>query len=57
MANVSFALKDKKEAVQEAKRILKRKEEYFLIEWSDSFGGIGPHKDHVFKEHKLWEFF
>ena len=57
MTNVAFALENKKEAVQEVKRILKKKGRVLFIEWSDSFGGIGPHKDHVFKESEASEVF
>ncbi|MEI8338108.1 MAG: methyltransferase domain-containing protein [bacterium] len=57
MANVAFALENKKEAVVEAKRILKKKGRILFIEWSDSFGGVGPHKDHVFKESEAMEIF
>lgn len=57
MANVAFALENKKEAVAEVKRILKKKGRVLFIEWSDSFGGIGPHKDHVMPESKGLEVF
>ena len=50
MANVAFVLEDKKGAILEAKRIAKTKGRILFIEWSDSFGGIGPHKDHVLSE-------
>ena len=57
MANVAFALENNKEAVIEAKRIVKKKGRILFIEWSDSFGGIGPHKEHVFKESEALEIF
>ena len=57
MANSIFSLENKKEAVLEAKRILRKKGRILFIEWSDSFGGIGPHKDHVFKESEGLEIF
>ena len=57
MANVAFAFENKKEAILEAKRIVKKKGRILFIEWSDSFGGIGPHKDHVFPESKALEIF
>ena len=57
MTNVAFALENKKEAILEAKRIIKKKGRMLFIEWSDSFGGIGPHSDHVFKEDEAKKLF
>lgn len=47
VANTLFQIKDKNTLLLEAKRILKPKGRLLIIDWSDSFGGIGPHKDEV----------
>ncbi|MFA6463845.1 MAG: class I SAM-dependent methyltransferase [Candidatus Paceibacterota bacterium] len=57
MTNAMFALENKKEAIEEAKRITKKKGRILFVEWSDSFGGIGPHSEHVFKESEALEMF
>jgi hypothetical protein len=31
-------------------RILKKKGRVLLVEWADSFAGMGPHRDHVVKQ-------
>ncbi|MDP1625200.1 MAG: methyltransferase domain-containing protein [bacterium] len=46
-SNILFMLEDKKTFFLEAKRILKQKGKFMLIEWSGSFGQIGPHPGHV----------
>ena len=41
-SNVLFQVEDKKGFVQEIKRILKPEGKVLLIDWQDSFGGMGP---------------
>ncbi len=43
MANLLFQIEHKDVLVAEARRILKPKGRVLLIEWADSFGGVGPH--------------
>ncbi len=51
MANLLFQVEHKDALIAEAQRILKPKGRVLLIEWADSFGGIGPHpKDVVPRE-------
>lgn len=50
LSNVTFQLDEKKEALQEIKRILKPKGKLLLIDWADSFTGLGPSKDRVITE-------
>lgn len=50
MANTFFAVSDKKGAIEEVKRILRPKGRILFVEWKDSFAGVGPHRDHVFKQ-------
>lgn len=46
-ANLLFQLDDKKEFVNEVRRILKSKGRLLLVDWNESYGGIGPTEDHV----------
>ena len=59
-ANVLFGAHDKPALVGELKRVLKRHGRALVIDWRDSFGGLGPHPDHVVTEaqaKKLFEDF
>lgn len=47
VANLLFMVDDKKSLLLEAKRVLKQKGRLLLIDWSASFGHMGPHPDHV----------
>jgi ubiquinone/menaquinone biosynthesis C-methylase UbiE len=47
MSNVLFQLENKKATLLEAKRILKPSGRLIIIDWSDSFGGLGPHPSQV----------
>ena len=47
LSNVLFQLEDKRNAVGEIKRILKPGGKLIVIDWSDSFSQLGPHKDMV----------
>lgn len=49
IANTLFQADDKDAVAQEAYRILKPKSSVLLIDWSDSFGGLGPHTSRVVK--------
>lgn len=42
VSNVLFQVEDRKNFVQEVSRILKPGGRVLLIDWSDSFGGMGP---------------
>ncbi|HET8580852.1 MAG TPA: methyltransferase domain-containing protein [Candidatus Paceibacterota bacterium] len=46
-ANILFQLEAKGIALSEAQRILAPEGRLAIIEWEDSFGGVGPHKDDV----------
>lgn len=50
MSNILFQLGDKKAAFTEARRILKPSGRLAIIDWSDSFAGMGPHKKAVVKK-------
>lgn len=47
VSNTLFMIEDKKSLFLEAKRVLKQKGKLLLIEWSGSFGQMGPHAGHV----------
>lgn len=50
VSNLLFQLEDKKAPLKEAARILKPLGRLAIIDWSDSFGGMGPIKKHVVKK-------
>lgn len=50
VCNLLFQIEDKKTLVDEIKRILVPGGRVLVIDWSDSFGGIGPHKNNVITE-------
>jgi ubiquinone/menaquinone biosynthesis C-methylase UbiE len=47
MINVLFQLEDKETALAEVARTVRSGGKFFLIDWTDSFGGLGPHPDQV----------
>jgi ubiquinone/menaquinone biosynthesis C-methylase UbiE len=47
LSNILFQLEDKQEMINEVKRILKPGGRVLVVDWSDSFGGIGPKPDKV----------
>ena len=56
-SNVLFQVEDRETFAKEIARILKAKGRLFFIDWSDSFGGIGPKKDAVVTENQTKDFF
>lgn len=46
-SNVLFSAEHKDAVIREARRLLRVGGRLLLIDWKDSFGGLGPHKDHV----------
>lgn len=47
ISNLLFQVEDKDVLLREAYRILKRSGLLAIVDWSESFGGMGPHKDVV----------
>lgn len=56
-SNIFFQIEDRENFAKEIARILKPKGRIFFIEWSDSFGGIGPHQNAVVTEAQAKDFF
>lgn len=50
IANVLFQVPDKQGVLAEASRILRTGGKFFVIDWADSFGGMGPHAEEVVYE-------
>lgn len=49
-SNVLFQVADKNAFVAEIKRILKPGGKVLVVDWRESFGGMGPHIEHVVTE-------
>lgn len=47
MVNVLFQLEDKNAALREVARVLRSGGKFFVIDWTESFGGMGPAEDAV----------
>ncbi len=47
IANLLFAAEHKKALAQEAARVLRPGGQVLVVDWKDSFGGLGPHLGHV----------
>lgn len=47
IANTLFQIEDKQGVILEAKRILKPEGKLVIVDWSESFGNIGPKSEHV----------
>ena len=47
ISNLLFQLSDKSKPLTEARRILKQNGKLVVIDWSESFGGMGPQKEDV----------
>lgn len=46
-ANLLFSLENKENLAEEIKRVLRRGGRALIVDWKDSFGGLGPHLEHV----------
>jgi ubiquinone/menaquinone biosynthesis C-methylase UbiE len=50
ISNLLFQIDDKRAVFAEAKRILRPSGRLAIIDWSESFGGLGPQKEDVVKK-------
>lgn len=57
ISNVLFQAEDKLGLIDEVKRVLKPGGQVLLIDWSESFGGMGPTPNHVVTESTALELF
>lgn len=56
-ANLFWSLERKSVVVDEIYRVLKKNGRALVIDWQDSFGGMGPHPDHVMSQEKTLTLF
>jgi ubiquinone/menaquinone biosynthesis C-methylase UbiE len=57
ISNVLFQAEDKLGLIDEAKRVLGKDGKVLLIDWADSFGGMGPTPLHIINQQKAIEIF
>src|SRR5665648_474445 len=50
VSNVLFQTEDKLGLIDEVKRVLKKNGQVLMVDWTGSFGGMGPAKEHVVTE-------
>lgn len=50
LVNAFFQMEQKAEAIEEIKRVLRPGGKLFVVDWSDSFGGLGPNRENVITE-------
>lgn len=55
--SILFLLEDKESFAKEAFRVLKAGGKILVIDWLNSFGGIGPHNSQVFEQDKAEKLF
>lgn len=55
VANLLFQIEHKEGFMREVTRVLRPGGRLLLIDWKESFGNIGPHKDHVVSEARAKE--
>lgn len=56
-ANLFFGAQHKEAVIEEIYRVLKRGGRALVVDWQDSFGGLGPHHEHVVSETKMLQLF
>lgn len=57
VSNILFQIEDKDNFLTEIRRILKPNGRILIVDWTSSFGGIGPAPEVVFTEEKAKELF
>lgn len=57
LGNVLFQLENKDNIVAEVRRVLKPSGRILIVDWTDSFGGLGPHPKSVVKRETVMKMF
>ena len=57
LSNILFQVEDKLGLIDEVKRILKKGGKVLLVDWNDSFNGMGPTKENLITENTAKELF
>lgn len=57
LSNIMFQLDDKQGCVKEARRVLRDGGRLLIVDWQESFGGLGPHPDRVFTKEMAEQLF
>ncbi len=55
LINTLFQLEDKKAALTEVVRVIRKGGKLFIVDWSDSFSGLGPQPSQVLKKNEAKE--
>jgi ubiquinone/menaquinone biosynthesis C-methylase UbiE len=57
VANILFQVEDKDGLLNEIQRILSREGRVLVVDWTESFGGLGPSSDQVFNQQAATDLF
>ncbi len=57
LSNILYQVSDKETLVDETKRVLKSDGKAFVVEWADSFGGLGPKPIDIVKKEDVKKLF
>jgi ubiquinone/menaquinone biosynthesis C-methylase UbiE len=57
ISNLFFQADNKEQIIKESARILKKEGTVLVVDWSDSFGGLGPQAESIFSKEKVLEIF
>ncbi len=57
LANVLFQIEHRQKVAEEIKRVLKPKGKTLVVDWADSFGGLGPKQQDVISADKVCKLF
>ncbi len=57
VSNILFQIEDKEAFVREVARIIKKGGKALIVDWADSFGGLGPQPEYIFPSDKAKELF
>jgi ubiquinone/menaquinone biosynthesis C-methylase UbiE len=57
LSNILFQVDEKEALLTEVKRIIRSNGEILVIDWSDSFAGLGPRPEDIFSKEKAKELF